>query len=77
MSRLCAFADSDLTEDILSTGWASCLQLLGRYKELSSIAGKAVFLLQESAKRLLVNNHDFGQSQTPTQPQVRIQKSVK
>lgn len=57
MGQLCTFGDASVVDDSLSASWELCLQCLARYTGLSSIAKKSFHLLQESAKRLLLNNH--------------------
>ncbi|KAK3897730.1 fungal-specific transcription factor domain-containing protein [Staphylotrichum tortipilum] len=65
MGRLCSFNDAVVKRDALAASWELCLQSLSRYITLSSIADKSVYLLQESARRLLPERDQHPPSLAP------------
>jgi hypothetical protein len=52
MGQNCSFGDAAVSREAFSASFDLCLQYLSRYQQMSSIAKKSSYLLQESAKRL-------------------------
>lgn len=62
MARLCTFNDARFNTKSLVASWNSCLRILKRYSNISSIARKSAYLLHQSAERLISARQSHSQA---------------